>query len=117
MMGPFVRGCQGTFGQHPGNVTLKLLASMNAASGVNFLLHQNGHFFYLGRAYCMADKNRRTLRGKNGTVGRIAQTYSRADAACMVVDLYHAGDTRDGEIPSPPRHFQKAKATSGSGNR
>jgi hypothetical protein len=116
MMGPFVRGSQGTFGQNPGNMTLKLFASMDAASRVNFLLHQNGYFFYLGRANCMADKERRTLCRKNGTVGRIAQTYSRADAARTIVDLYHAGNTRDGEVPTPPRHFQKAKATSGSGN-
>jgi hypothetical protein len=117
MMRPFVRGYQGAFCQNPGNMTLKLFASMDAASGINFLLHQNSHFLYLGGANRMADKDGRTLGGKNGTIGRIAETYSRADAAGMVVDLYHAGDTRNGEIPTPARHFQKAKASSGSGNR
>src|SRR3984885_4855583 len=108
--GSFVRGRQCARGQNAGDMALIIFAGVDAAARIDGALHQRGGFGDFTFAELFADQRRARLVSIHRPVAGIAQSDARLDAFSLRVEAQHAGDTDNGEIAAPARHFQKARA-------
>src|SRR6476646_9328922 len=101
---PFIGGRQRACSEHAGDMTLVVLAAMNAARRIDVALQQRDRFGDRALANDLACKRAACRLRKHRPVAGVAKADARFDALRLPIEPHGGGDSDDGEIAAAPRH-------------
>jgi hypothetical protein len=109
-LGSFVRLSQRALGQDAGQMTLKLLAGMDAAAWVDGFLNKRSRLVDLFAADLRPGERATRFNGQDWDLSGIAKRDPGFGAPLSRVELDGASDPDQGEITPAPRHFHETRA-------